>query len=143
MITSFRGPYRFLSNFWPCCIYYEGKAYPSTEAAYQAAKTLDQDVRENFTRMTPAESKKAGRKLIIRPDWESVKLQVMEDLVRQKFTKYEDLKQKLLATGSLQLIEGNTWGDRIWGCTLEDGKWVGENNLGKILMKVREELRNG
>ena len=50
-----------------------------------------------------------------------------------------DRYAKLLATGDAQLEEGNTWGDRIWG--VYQGQ--GDNRLGKILMKVREELRRG
>ena len=63
----------------------------------------------------------------------------MKDIVTRKFTQNFDLKQKLLHTGNEKLIEGNSWHDYIWGmnfsCT------IGENNLGKILMEVRDELK--
>jgi predicted NAD-dependent protein-ADP-ribosyltransferase YbiA (DUF1768 family) len=62
----------------------------------------------------------------------------MERCVRYKFTYDAELRQKLLATGDAILEEGNDWGDRVWGVV--DG--VGKNRLGKILMKVRDELRN-
>ena len=62
----------------------------------------------------------------------------MYELCKAKFTQNEDLKEKLLATGNDILEEGNTWGDRVWGTV----NGVGENRLGKILMRVREELRN-
>ena len=63
----------------------------------------------------------------------------MYEIVLAKFTQNPDLKKKLLATGDEHLEEGNTWGDTIWGTV--DG--VGENRLGKILMRVRDELKNG
>ena len=89
--------------------------------------------------MRPAMSKKAGRRVQLRADWEDVKLSIMEDIVRAKFTQNEDLKQLLLATGDLVLEEGNTWHDTFWGVDVKTQE--GENHLGRILMRVRQELR--
>ena len=138
MINSFRGEYRWLSNFWLCTIYLDGYSYPSTEHAYQAAKT-DNPVDRDRIRKAPTckEAKHLGYLVKLRSDWESIKLSVMEDLLRQKFTDYPDLKQKLLATGDQELIEGNTWNDTYWGVCNSKG----ENHLGKLLMKIRAELR--
>jgi predicted NAD-dependent protein-ADP-ribosyltransferase YbiA (DUF1768 family) len=86
--------------------------------------------------VTPAEAKREGRKLKLRPDWEDVKIDVMYELLRSKFKLY-DLADRLIKTGDSRLEEGNTWGDRVWGTV--DG--VGENNLGRLLMIVRSELR--
>jgi ribA/ribD-fused uncharacterized protein len=136
-IDRFSGEYRFLSNFWPCEIKYEGKTYASTEHAYQAAKTLDIKERNKIRdAKTPGDAKRLGRKITLRSDWESVKLQVMEDLVRQKFFDNPKLGKKLIDTGEQELIEGNTWGDKVWGQV----NGVGQNHLGKILMKVRQSL---
>jgi ribA/ribD-fused uncharacterized protein len=139
-IDSFQGEYRFLSNFWPAVVEYEGITYPSIEHAYQAAKTLDRNERRRIAAIVePGDAKRAGRALPNqRKDWEQVKLRVMEDCVRYKFTHHADLRDKLLATGDAELIEGNTWNDRFWGVC--DGQ--GENHLGKILMKIRAELRS-
>ena len=137
-IDSFQGQYRFLSNFWPAEIVFENLTYPSVEHAYQAAKTLSIDERKRIANLpTASEAKKEGRKLAKRPDWEQVKFQVMEECVRYKFTHHAELKAQLLATGEAELIEGNDWGDKIWGVYQGEG----ENRLGKILMKIREELR--
>lgn len=120
-------------------IEYEEVNFPSVEHAYQAAKCQDYTMRWNVAMQpTPGWAKIWGRKVTLRPDWESIKLQVMLDLVRIKFAVPE-LRAKLLATGDAELIEGNYWGDRFWGVC----KGVGENHLGKILMQVREEIRNG
>ena len=73
----------------------------------------------------------------MRSDWEDVKFDVMYDIVKAKFTQNEDLKRKLLDTEGYYLEEGNNWGDKIWGVV----NGVGENHLGKILMRVRNELK--
>jgi len=137
-IAEFQGQYRFLSNFWPAEVHFEGLIYPSSEHAYQAAKSLDPAERKRIAALpTPSAAKKAGAALKLRPNWDSEKFKVMETVVRDKFTRNADLRAKLLATGDAELIEGNTWDDRIWGVC--EGK--GENRLGKILMQVRAELR--
>lgn len=138
-IDSFQGEYRFLSNFWPAQVIFEGITYPDVEHAYQSAKTLDMNERRRIAAIpTPGQAKHAGEALQYRPDWEQVKFDVMEQCVRYKFTHHPDLAAKLLATGDAYLEEGNTWGDQIWG--VYQGK--GQNHLGIILMKVRAELRD-
>jgi len=137
-IDSFSGTYRFLSNFWPAEVEFEDLRYPTAEHAYQAAKTTDVELRLRIAGTpTPAEAKRVGNGLPRRQDWEQVKLRVMEECVRDKFTRHPDLGRHLLATGDAELVEGNTWGDRFWGVC--DGE--GQNHLGRILMKIRAELR--
>lgn len=136
-VEGFFNEYRFLSNFHLIKIKYEGIVYPSTEHAYQACKTLDNAVRLEISKLkTPKEARRAGQKLKIRPDFDSVKLKIMEDINRLKF-KNEYLAGRLKSTGESYLEETNWWGDKFWGVC--DG--IGENNLGKILMKVRSELK--
>ena len=136
-IKSFRGPYRWLSNFWPAQVVLDGIVFGSVEHAYQAAKTLDLDHRRAIAGLAkPGQAKRYGRKLQVREDWEQVKLAVMEDLLRQKFS-HPDLGQKLLDTGDACLEESNVWRDFFWGVC--DGK--GENHLGRLLMKIRDGLR--
>lgn len=135
-ITQFRGAYSFLSNFYPAPVRFEGDLYPSVEHAFQAAKTTDRKQRARFRKGSPAEAKQNGRQLQLRPDWEHVKLGVMETLVRAKF-QHPDLREKLLNTGTAALTEGNQWNDTFWGVCHGHGK----NHLGKILMQVRRELR--
>lgn len=138
-ISEFQGEYRFLSNFWTAKVVFEGITYPTAEHAYQSAKTLDMNERRRIAALSMAsDAKREGRALPLRADWEQVKFDVMERVVRDKFTRNAELKNKLLATGDAYIEEGNTWGDRVWG--VYEGQ--GENRLGKILMKVREELRN-
>lgn len=136
-INKFDGQWRFLSNFSPSIIKYEGIEYPTIEHAFQAAKTLDVSLRQRIAEFkTPGESKRLGRQLKLRSDWEQVKDGIMLELVRLKFA-IPELRDKLLLTGDAILIEGNTWNDTYWGVC--NGK--GKNKLGKILFKVREELK--
>jgi len=148
MIESFSGRYNFLSNFYSVKIEHQGIKYPSVEHYYVAMKVkTDQqidgrniamiDCRELIARMPQASKVKQFGKIIkVRRDWDDVKLDVMLWGVREKF-KQEDLKQMLLDTGEQELVEGNTWNDTFWGVCRGEG----QNNLGKILMKVRMELR--
>ena len=136
LINSFRGEFFFLSNFYPVVIWNAGICYPSAEHAYQAAKTFNQAERLAIASLDKSgQAKRAGRIVTLRPDWEQVKLSVMESIVRKKFS-LTSLAQKLVNTLPAQLVEGNTWGDRYWGVC----NGVGANHLGKILMKVRKDL---
>lgn len=136
-ITDFKGPWFFLSNFFPSKVSWDGIKYPSVENAYQAAKTMDSDIRKAFVTITAGQAKRKGRTITLREDWELVKETVMHILLTKKFSD-PHLKQRLIETGDRELIEGNNWGDKIWGCVWSDGKWVGENKLGKLLMEVRK-----
>ena len=140
-IDHFRGEYAFLSNFWEVPVTYKGLTYGSNEAAFQAQKCMTEEEKQPFTEMRPAKSKKAGRQVQLCPDWEDVKVGIMEEIVRAKFTQNEDLKELLLATGELVLEEGNTWGDTFWGVDAKTRE--GRNHLGRILMRVRKELQGG
>lgn len=143
MITSFSNENAFLSNFYPCRIYMSGYSYGSVEHAFQASKTLNIDERMEIRNApTPGKAKRLGRRVQLRKDWESIKIGNMKSFLVQKFYSNAELKQKLIDTGDKQLIEGNNWGDKFWGMVQEDGQWVGENNLGKLLMEVRSILQN-
>lgn len=139
MISEFSGPNRFLSNFYPVTVEIGGLEFSTVEHAFQAMKTLDQEARYAIKiQKTPGDAKRMGRVVKIRRDWEQVKDDVMFELLKQKFEQ-KDLTEKLLATGEEELVEGNTWGDTYWGVC----KGKGENKLGKLLMKVRGQLRVG
>ena len=137
MIDSFRGEYRFLSNFYPAAVELYGETYPTVEHAYQAAKTNDPAARERIRwAQRPGDAKRLGQSVQIRSDWESVKVDVMRGLLVKKFSDRR-LADMLLKTGDEELVEGNYWGDRFWGVCGGDG----DNWLGRLLMEVRRELR--
>lgn len=138
-ITSFRGGFAFLSNFYEVPVEYGGLRFGSSEAAFQAQKCMDDQERQCFQTLRPSEAKRSGRRVALRPDWEQVKVRLMEEIVRAKFFQNEDLASMLLATENRLIQEANTWHDTFWG--VDQNTKDGENNLGKILMKIREELR--
>ena len=143
-ISFFRDEYFFLSNFYEVPVTYDGITYKNNEAAFQAQKVaprktkkVSSDERLAFCHLNPPEAKKLGRRVSLRKDWEDVKVPIMEEIVLAKFEQNDDLRGRLLATGDAYLEEGNDWGDRVWGVV--NGQ--GANNLGKILMRVRDMLR--
>jgi len=140
MINEFQGKWTVFSNFVPCSITYKGILYPTTEHAYMSAKSDSLEWKEtcsNF-QLRPGAVKKLGRKVQLRSDWEEVKEQVMEDVLRLKFSQPK-FKHILLETGNEVIQEGNYWNDKIWGVCLKTG--VGKNLLGKLLMKIRTEYQ--
>lgn len=140
-VHCFRNEYRFLSNFWDAPVTYRDKTYQNAEAAFQAQKCIDEAEKEQFTTLRSNEAKRLGRHVQLRSNWENVKLPIMEEIVRAKFTQNEELKALLLSTGDLVLEEGNTWGDTFWGMDAKTRK--GRNHLGRILMRIRKELQGG
>lgn len=134
-ITLFRDEYFFLSNFYPCRINYCGLSFTSAESAFQAMKNPAQALQ--FVLLTPSEAKRRGRSVSLRSDWAQVKEKIMYEICLAKFTQNADLKEQLLKTGDSVLIEGNTWNDTEWGVCRGNG----DNKLGKILMRIRDELR--
>ena len=135
-IRGFRDAYRFLSNFVAVHVIYDSELDPSVEHAYQAAKTNDLHWRRKIQAAPSAQAaKRLGRSAPIREDWDAMKLIVMEMLLRQKFASLR-FSLLLMQTEDAELVEDNWWGDKFWGvCNGE-----GENNLGKLLMKIRDEL---
>ena len=136
MIKKFQDEYRWLSNFEPVEVELDGVKYPSVENAYQAAKTLDLEERKQFETCTSLVAKIRGKNLVMWSLWDSAKLLVMYNICRQKYAQ-EPYKTLLLETGDQELQEGNWWGDVYWGVC----RGQGENNLGKLIMKIRNDLR--
>lgn len=136
-IEDFRCEYKWLSNFELAEVELDGIKYPSTEHAYQAAKTLDPSLREAIrAASTPGKAKRLGNEVKLRSNWDHIKISIMHDLVRQKFMNHPHLRERLILTGRQHLVEGNTWGDVFWGVYQGEG----ENHLGRILMDVRAEI---
>lgn len=154
-IDKFTGQYEFLSNFYLHPVRYAGMTFPSNEHAFQAMKTTNCLDRIPFQiqallpvvlnaegqnigpkEMSCNQAKRAGRCLMLRPDWEQIKITIMTDVCRIKFQD-PCLRKLLLDTGMAELIEGNWWNDTFWGVC----NGVGKNHLGRILMEIRNLLR--
>lgn len=143
MIDKFDGEFAFLSNFYESPVSDGFTTFPTVEHYFQAAKAVwVKDYDDIQYAKTPSEAKRIGRRITIRGDWESIKLDVMETALRKKFA-IPELREQLLATGDAELVEGNYWHDNFWGdCGCEKCKHThGQNNLGKLLMKIRDDIR--
>ena len=155
MINTFTGRWFFLSNFYPIEIEYQGIKYPTVEHFYVSCKvTNDQMIDGVFMTknackeyiakiIKPGDVKRFGRqKIKTGIAWtDEYRLKVMELALNQKF-KNENLKELLLTTGSEDLVEGNYWHDNFFGsCGCPKCQSKGENHLGKLIMKIRENIK--
>lgn len=132
--------YGEFSNFAAYPIRLRGKSWPTTEHFFQAQKFEDERDREDVrAARTPMLAARMGRdrKRKLRRDWESVKVSVMREALEAKFTQHDDLRALLLATGDALLVE-HTENDDYWG---DGGDGSGRNELGRLLMAVRDSLR--
>jgi ribA/ribD-fused uncharacterized protein len=160
-IDSFSGEYSFLSNMYDAPVTVDWGTFRNAEAAFQAAKLmyLDEDhfpntydeqraLYEPFFTASGKEARRLGRNIkgLDEKLWTSKSADryigserylIMRMIIGNKFRQNPELADKLIATGDAPLVEGYTWGDTYWGVS----NGVGENNLGKILMDVRESLK--
>lgn len=143
-IIEFKRLYRFLSNFHPSPILYHNEIYPTAEHLFQALKTRNDKTRSLIRELKyPSEARSKGRQIELRSDWEQVKNKAMTLVVKLKFSQDDKLKNRFLKTKERLLIEGNYWHDNYWGkCSCPRCRHIyGQNQLGKILMKLREEFQ--
>ncbi len=136
-----RSEYGCFSNFSQHGLELEGVWWPTTEHYFQAQKFAGTPHVEQIRQAkSPKEAANMGRDRTrpLRPDWETVKDDIMRRAVLKKFQTHEDIRDILLGTGDEGLVE-NAPDDYYWGCG-KDGS--GQNKLGQILMEVREILRS-
>lgn len=145
-IEGFRGQFGFLSNFMPfdTPLEYQGLLFQTNEHFYQAMKFKDYGMRCMIAEHPSRGLKGFVRQneLLIRADWHDIKLDVMEFGLRYKFSEQNPkCRQRLIETQGIKLVEYNTWGDYFWGADMHTR--YGQNNLGKLLMKIRDEILEG
>ncbi|MCR9066815.1 MAG: NADAR family protein [Cytophagales bacterium] len=140
MIKEFKNEYWWLSNFSPCEIQFNGMLFSSVEHAYMSAKSDDLDWKKfcSDSNNSPGKVKRKSKNIVLKDDWESTKIEVMRKLLKIKFSQ-NPYKQLLLNTENQVIQEGNRWGDTFWGVDLKTN--VGDNNLGLLIMEIREELK--
>lgn len=136
-ILQFKKEYDFLDNAYPVPITYEGLVYPSVTSAFYASKSLKKEDRLIFAKCSIEKAKTKGGAIRAYEGWEEKQLEIMEELIRIKFWQNPQLLEKLLDTKGCTLIDGNKKKEKFWGLNLIT--WEGENYLGKILMKIRDE----
>jgi hypothetical protein len=116
--------------------------YPTIEHYFQANKAITREAHDHIrTQHGPWQAKKAGRSTPLRSDWEEIKYGVMMIALRVKFS-HEDFREILMATGN-RLIAEDSPTDYVWGIRDAQGGYTGTNLLGKALMQIRDEVREG
>lgn len=131
-------PFGFLNNFKRARMFIYNRWWNNVEAPYQSRKTLvEAEQLEIWRAKTPREARDLGQKVTMRPDWDKMKVDVMYECCLAKFLQHHDLRKELMKTDPETLVEDSPI-DSFWGCGL-DG--TGQNNLGKVLMRVRKELQ--
>ncbi len=146
-LTYLQGDFRCLSNFWYAEVNYRGINFPSNEHAFVAAKSKLRNAKwekwvaeKVLTIHTVQDVKRFGRSIELRENWEDKKFGIMNKLVLRKFEANKKLR-KVLLSAPKHIMEGNTWGDRVWGVIETKAGLEGNNGLGKALMKARKTLR--
>jgi len=132
---EFKGEYRFLSNMYqyPQIRYGKG-VYSCVESAFQAAKCASDKERKLFESLNGFQAKARGQTVVMVPNWEKIKVNIMKSLVEQKFDNWK-LRQKLREVKG-DIYEDNGWKDDFWGRY----HGTGANHLGKILMEIRDSI---
>lgn len=129
------------SNFSAFQVEWNGRTWMTSEHAYQAAKFTDMMAIKEIHAATSAHmALKTAQKYQsrIRASWtEAEKLRVMEDILRHKLAQHPYVRKQLLQSGDAELIE-DAPKDAFWG---RGPDWQGQNNLGKLWMKLRAELQ--
>jgi len=168
-IFKFTDDYDFLSNSYDCALMYNGYVYNNAESAYQAQK--NPSLAKDFTNLSAREAINRGRSINIIPDWDKMKLNIMSDILKSKFNN-DVLRNKLISTGDTILINGMRHDNSYWGAIqhkklnignnypcnfisvndgsvitvyyddINDDYYIGQNNLGILLMNLRQSIMN-
>ncbi len=142
--------YGWLGNMYAAPIQFEGKEWLTSEALFQALRYDSEEIREAIRKekspmgaKMKAKSFKSEMKVV---PMSSEDVENMKKVVRIKFNQHLVLKSKLKITGEHILVEniGKRNGERhlFWGMKKVNGEWIGNNLMGKILMEIREEMKN-
>lgn len=142
-------PFGWLGNMAPYPVQHNRQCWLTTEALFQALRFEDGSVKDEIRKATsPMHAKMIARreraKMVVVPQSEQ-DLANMEMVLRLKLEQHPELKQKLLDTGNVTFIENCSsrpgGSGKFWGAALRDGLWVGENMLGRLWMRLRDELK--
>jgi N-glycosidase YbiA len=139
-ILFYEGKWYMFSNFSSFAVHWRGQDWMTVEHAYQASKFLDKETQDLVRNARSAhDSKKIARAHyeMARPDWQEVKLGIMEEILCAKLDQHPYVKQKLLESGNATIVEDSPK-DSYWG---RGPDWKGENHLGRLWMKLRYQLR--
>lgn len=141
MEIKFYGDKVELSNMYPVTLYIDGKKFNCVEQYFHYCKFKDTDPKYQqriLEQVSGYEQKKLGksREHKIDPNWDVNRNKVMHKALYFKFHDHKEMREYLLSTNDQILIEDNPH-DNYWGI----GQGNGKNMLGKLLMELRQELK--
>lgn len=141
VIDSFTGDFAFLDNCYPCEILFDGLKYPSAEHAYQAAKTDDPNRKLIIANLLDGQTARSYGKshLRISSEFTYIRLSIMRRILEAKFFDNIDLAKMLIETMDSALLYPARGNDLFWGC--RNKGLNGENQLGRLLMEIRSQMR--
>lgn len=142
------------SNFYPAEIDAEGHHFATSEHYYHFKKAEIFDDQETMAKILqttdPGKAKALGRKVknFDESFWSSCSVDMMQMVNLAKYKQNPDIRKVLLDTEDLILAEASPI-DKIWGIGMKStdpgahnpSNWKGQNLLGMVLMRVREQLR--
>ena len=130
-----------LDNFSSFAVVYKDIKYPTVEHAYQSLKFTDtapeiaKEIAECFS-AHEAQKIACANKDKQNPNWDAIKVNIMEELLRLKLEQNPYVKKKLLQTKNYTICEDSPK-DAFWGIGQNRN---GQNQLGKLWMKLRGEV---
>ena len=144
-------------NGWLSCmsahpVSYNGLDFRTVEALFQWLRfdqhpNVQQDIIDQKSPMGAKMKARKNRELLnrgIKWDEHPTDLPLMKMCLELKLSQHPDLKTELINTGSADIIEDCTTHDResarFWGMVKKDGKWIGDNQLGKLWMEIRDGI---
>lgn len=137
-----------LSNMYPCSIEYKGDLFCGVDHLYYYLLYFQHpDIQRKIKKCNGVcgnfNAKKIGdsNSELIKDIKDHQKVNLIKKVIRLKYQQNQHCKNYLLNTGNKELVEFAYWGDTFWGCVLKDDNFIGENNTGKILMEIRDELK--
>ena len=141
LITEFKNKHYYLSNFFPCILYYEGRLYSNVEAAFQAQKTTSTMLKDMFSKCDGLEAKKLAKNLPVDDEFLNKQDNIMRELLKCKFEQNPILMKMFLTLPvDVELVNRNYYWDDYWGVPICKGGLKGQNKLGKLLMELRKEF---
>lgn len=138
MIVGFNDTQNFfLNNKYSCSVHILNRRFGNAEAAFQAHKTKESQIRNIFTTLDAVSAQSLGRDLVCYNGWENDRLRVMLLVIFEKFRQNSDILTKLINTENQKLVAVSISQESYWGTHNGEGK----NMLGKILMYIREYFK--
>ena len=151
-VVAFGGRSDILSNFHPFNFKVHGIEFSSSEQAYQWGKAVFHDryglAREILGIRSAFRIWLLSKKIRVSSSWHSRKVDLMRDIIRLKAECCPRFKNSLLATGNKYIVEAVA-SDKFWSCGVKKAElrfvngrnWPGENQMGRLLMELRDQLR--